>query len=178
MARIALNVSQETFDSAENRDFAPVPVGWHTVNIFEVTNKLSSAQAKNPGQPQLNVQFKIADGHDHANRRLFKLFNLFGETPFDTINFFKALGYTLEEVKSLDTDDLLGKELQVRVAHEVKQIKGEDGRYAKPADPKDYTYRENVNGFRSTEAGDTASTAKVAAGGTAKATASGAKFTL
>lgn len=177
MARITLNVAQDVVESATGGGFDPVPKGKHTVTVFEVKNQVSSAQAKTPGAPQINVQFRIADGHPHANRRVFKLFNCYGEKPYDTINFFKALGYDYEEITQtgIDTDDLLGRELQITIDHEEKKTK-ESG-YKESFDPKEY--RERITGYRNLESVEVSGQAKVAAGGTAqKATSTGAKFTL
>jgi hypothetical protein len=168
MARITLNVSEETFTSAENKTgFDPVPKGWYPVNVFEVKAKESGPNSKNPGSPQINVQFKIQDGSEATdgtkvgNRRGFKLFNLYGETPFDTINFFKALGYSYEQIKEegIDTDDLEGEELEVYFAVVPKQIK-QGNKYVNDPDGEK---TNEIRGFRSIGSGEVAKQAKTAA---------------
>jgi hypothetical protein len=186
MARITLNVAQETFESAENKTgFDPVPKGWYRCNVFEVKAKESGPNSKNPGSPQINVQFKIQDGEEAAdgsdtkvaNRRGFKLFNLYGDTPFDTINFFKALGYSYEQIKEegVDTDDLEGEELEVYFGTRVKQIKNASGKYVNDPDGEK---ENNLTGFRAIGAGEVAKQAKTAAKSSKAGTAKAGGFSL
>jgi hypothetical protein len=182
MARISLNIDQETFDST-NTDFAPVPEGKYKVTVFEVTDG-EVKTGPNKGKQRINVQFRIADGElapdgsKQGNRRLFAGINTFkgrsqktGEEtlPFDLVGIVKALGGNADDLENLDTDDWLGEELEVTVVHEEKMTK-ESG-YTESYEPA--RFREVVKGYRSLHAAETAavSSATVKAGGKAKASA-------
>lgn len=190
MARLSLNVDQETFDSA-GRTFEPVPVGDYTVSIFEIKPD-EVKTGGNKGKPRLKFQFKIVegetapDGSNQGNRRLFTDINAFegvstktGQPtpPYDLVAIGKAIGLTAEELADADTDDWLGEELQVSVTHEEKKTK-ESG-YTQSFNPPQF--REKVRGFRSLTSVGTSAAASVAAkapaAGKAKA-ATGAKFKL
>lgn len=188
--RLSLNVDQETFDSA-GANFEPVPAGNYKATVFEVTSG-EVKSGDNKGKPRLNVQFRIADGElspegkKVGNRRVFSGINAFygksaktGEpvAPFDLVGIVKALGGTSEDLADLDTDDWLGKELEIKVAHEEKKTKESNYRdsYTPPQ------FREVVKGYRSLEAAETASSASatVKANSGAKAAVGGnTKFTL
>lgn len=172
MARIQLNVDQESFDGA---GFEPVPVGPYKVNIYSIDVR-EVKQGDHKGKPRLNFQFRIQDGETspenkrQGNRRLFVELNAF-ETPnkkdpskmnppFDLISIGKAIGLTREQINDLDTDDWLGKELQLSVAaHEDKMAKNPvTNKYDIATGEK----REVIKGFRSLES---ASTSKAASAG-------------
>jgi hypothetical protein len=185
MARLTLNVDQETFDSA-GRSFEPVPVGRYKVSIFSIVND-EVKSGDNKGKPRLKFQFRIADGEvdsngtNQANRRLFADVNAFNGTskegkptsPFELVAIGKAVGVSAEEFADADTDDWLGEELQVTVKWTPKQRK--DEKLGKWVDIEPTEYKEKVGGFRSLEsvATSAAATARVT-GGAAKA-ATGAK---
>lgn len=169
MARITLNVAQDKFDNASGGDFPLIKAGKYLANVF-AAETAECQSANNKGKPQVKVQFKIQDGQGFDNRRLFKTFNFFGDNPFDTINFLKALGfdYTQISVEGIDTDDLLGKELEITVKHRKKMSK-ESG-YKTPVEPEEFM--EEVSGYRNPDAAATASKGK------AVASANGSKFVL
>jgi len=194
MARISLNVDQETIDSA-GRTFEPVPAGTYTVSVFSITeDTVKSHDGGNFGKPRLKFQFRIADGEEAAdgskqgNRRLFADINNFPgknkegkETPsFDLVAIGKAFGAnTPEQLADIDTDDWLGEELLVTVTHRRKQHKvGEKWVDIEPAE-----FREQVRGFRSLDSANTSAAATATVLGKApsaapKAKVSGAKFKL
>lgn len=171
MARLTLNIDQDSFDGA---GFEPVPVGPYKVNIYSVEVQEVKG-GENKGKPRLNFQFRIQDGETspegkkQGNRRLFVGVNAF-ETPnrkdpsktnkpFDLISIGKAIGLTLDQINNLDTDDWLGKELQLSVAaHEPKMSKGPSGKYDVDSGEK----REVIKGFRSLESAGTAAAASSA----------------
>lgn len=161
MARIVLNVAEDKFDNASGGDFPLIPAGKYLANVFAAEDA-ECQSANNKGKPQVKVQFKLQDGQGYDNRRLFKTFNFFGDNPFDTINFLKALGfdYTQISVEGIDTDDLMGMELEVTVKHRKKMSK-ESG-YKTPVEPEEFM--EEVSGFRSADAAATAGAAKASAG--------------
>jgi hypothetical protein len=180
--RLSLNVDQEVFDSA-GANFEPVPAGNYKATVYEVTTgKVKSGE--NEGKDRLNVQFRIADGElapdgsKQGNRRVFAGINAFyGKSkkdgspvaPFDLVGLVKALGGNAEDLADLDTDDWLGQELEIKVAHEEKKTK--ESNYREPFNPPQY--REVIKGYRSLDAAETAavSSSTVKAGGKAKATA-------
>jgi hypothetical protein len=161
MARIQLNIDQDAFDGA---GFEPVPVGPYRVNIYSIETREVKA-GENKGKPRLNFQFRIQDGETspegkrQGNRRLFVECNAFStqnkkdpskmNAPFELISIGKAIGLTLDQINDLDTDDWLGKELQLSVtAHEDRMAKNpETGKYDIPTGQKN----EVIKGFRSVE---------------------------
>ena len=192
MARIALNVDQETLDSA-GRSFEPVPAGPYTVTVFSITDDVVK-NGDNKGKPRLKFQFRIADGEEapdgtnQGNRRLFADVNAFegknqktgaATPPYDLLAIAKALGTSAEELADLDTDDWLQEELQVTVGHKKKQHQV-NGAWVniEPAE-----WREVVRGYRSLASVQTSVAASAAVAGKApaaapKAKAAGAKFKL
>jgi len=192
MARLSLNVDQETVDSS-GREFEPVPVGTYTVSIFSITND-EVKNGDNKGKLRLKFQFRIVDGEEapdgskQGNRRLFADINAFEGTdkktgkptpPYDLLAIAKALGTSAEELADLDTDDWLQEELQVAVTHRRKQHQV-NGSWV---DIEPAEYREQVRGFRSLDSVTTSAAATAAVLGKApsaapKAKASGAKFKL
>jgi len=192
MARLSLNVDQETVDSS-GREFEPVPVGTYTVSIFSITND-EVKNGDNKGKLRLKFQFRIVDGEEapdgskQGNRRLFADINAFEGTdkktgkptpPYDLLAIAKALGTSAEELADLDTDDWLQEEMQVNVAHRRKQHQV-NGSWV---DIEPAEYREQVRGFRSLDSVTTSAAATAAVLGKApsaapKAKASGAKFKL
>lgn len=57
--------------------FAPLPSGKYQVNIFDTKPGAYGNKSANSGRPNVNVQFKIADGQKGANRRIFQTVGLF-----------------------------------------------------------------------------------------------------
>jgi hypothetical protein len=182
MARLSLNVDQETFDSA-GRSFDPVPVGRYKVTIFSIGDAVVGGTGDNAGKPRLKFQFRIvdgevaADGSRQGNRRLFSDINAFEGVnqktkeptpPYDLVAIGKALGYDTEALKDVDTDDWLGEELYVDVTWEEKKTK--ESNYKESFSPKQY--REKVRGYRSLASVETSATATAAVVGKA---ATGAK---
>lgn len=190
MVRLTLNVDEAVFEGA---GFDLIPTGRHRVTIYDVNQREVKA-GKNAGKPRLNFQFKIVEGEPHGNRRLFTDVNAF-ETEstkepgkmnpmYDLIGLGKAIGLTVDQVKDFDSDEWLGQELFLTVAHEEKKTK--ESNYTESFDPPEY--RETVKGFRSTASVTTSvGAAATVAGGKAPAAAKAAtgakaaakpKFTL
>jgi len=195
MARIALNVDQETLDGA-GRQFEPVPAGPYTVTIFSIGEDTVKNEGPNKGKPRLKFQFRIADGETapdgskQGNRRLFADVNAFegvsqktGEPtpPFDLLAIAKAIGVSAEELADADTDDWLGEELQVTVAHKRKQKQNPETKKWENIEPAEW--REEIKGYRSLDSVAVSAAATAAVVGKApsaapKAKAAGAKFKL
>ena len=187
MARLTLNIDQDTFDGA---GFEPVPVGPYKVNIYSVEVQ-EVKQGENKGKSRLNFQFRIQDGETapegkkQGNRRLFVGVNAFStpnkkdpsktNQPYDLIAIGKAIGLTLEQINNIDTDEWQGKELQLSVAaHEPKMSKNP---VTNKFDIDSGEKREVIKGFRSLASAATSSAAGAAvlAG---SAPAGNAKFSL
>lgn len=176
MARLTLNVDQETFDSA-GRSFTPVPPGDYKVTIFSIVND-EVKTGDNKGKLRLKFQFRIADGEvapdgaNQGNRRLFADINAFNGTdkktsqptpPYDLVAIAKAMGASRDELDDIDTDDWLGEELYVSVTWEEK--KTAESNYKESFNPKQY--REKVRGFRSVASVETSAAATAAVTGKA-----------
>lgn len=187
MARLSLNIDQDTFDGA---GFEPVPVGPYKVNIYSLEVQEVKG-GENKGKPRLNFQFRIQDGETspegkkQGNRRLFVGVNAFAtpnkkdptktNQPFDLISIGKAIGLGMDEINNLDTDDWLGKELQLSVAaHEAKMAKGPSGKYDVDTGEK----REVIKGFRSLASAETSSAASAGVLAGSGASGGNAKFKL
>jgi hypothetical protein len=192
MARLTLNIDQDSFDGA---GFEPVPVGPYRVNIYSIdVREVKTGDHK--GKPRLNFQFRVQDGQTspegkkQGNRRLFVELNAFEmpnkkdpskmNAPFELIAIGKAIGLDREQINDLNTEDWLGKELQLSVAaHEEKLAKNPaTGKY----DIKTGTYREVIKGFRSVESAGTAAAASAAvlakAGSAKTGSAANSQFSL
>lgn len=182
MVRLTLNVDDTTYEEA-GQAYELIPTGRKRVTIFDIKAG-EVAGGKNKGKPRLNFQFKIAEGEEHANRRLFAGVNAF-ETEsikepgkmvpmYDLIAIGKAIGLTAEQVKNFDSDEWLGEELYLTVAHEEKKTK--ESNYTESFNPPEY--REVTKGYRSVDSVTTslgaAATVKAPATAGAKA-ATGAK---
>lgn len=169
MARISLNITQETFEST-NTDFTPVPEGDYKVTVYEVKDGTVQSGA-NKGKQRVNVQFRIQDGETspdgkrQGNRRLFAGINTFfgvskkdGKpvAPFDLVGIVKALGGDANDLANLDTDDWQGQELIVKVVHEEKMTK--ESNYTESFNPAQY--REVVKSYRSIDSAGKSATAK------------------
>jgi hypothetical protein len=195
MARLSLNVDQETLDGA-GRQFEPVPAGPYTVTIFSITED-KVKEGDNKGKLRLKFQFRIADGETapdgskQGNRRLFADVNAFegvsqktGEPtpPYDLLAIAKALGVAAEDLADIDTDDWLGEELQVTVGHKKKQT--QDPTTKKWVDANPVEFKEVIRGYRSLASVATSVAASAAVAGKApsavagKAKAAGSKFKL
>lgn len=171
MARLTLNVDQETYDNA-GRTFDPVPPGNYEVSIFAITPD-EVKTGDNKGKLRLKFQFRIADGETSAdgqnqgNRRLFADINAFngvskttGEPtpPYDLLAIGKAIGLDAEALRDIDTDDWLQETLQVTVKH-VKKQQQVNGKWQ---DIVPNEFKEKVTGFRSLESVTTSAGAAIA----------------
>lgn len=178
MVRLTLNVDETTYEEA-GQAFELIPTGRKRVTIFDIKAG-EVAGGPNKGKPRLNFQFKIAEGEEHANRRLFAGVNAFeGKSQkdgsavpmYDLIAIGKAIGLTVEQVKNFDSDEWLGEELYLTVAHEEKKTK--ESNYTESHNPPEY--REVTKGYRSTGSVTTSLGAAVTVSAPAGKAATGAK---
>ena len=177
MVRLTLNVDDEVF---EGSGFELVPTGRKRVTIYEI-NQREVKSGKNAGKPRLNFQFKIAEGEPNAGRYLFANINAF-ETPsqkepgkmnpmYDLIAIGGAIGLTAEQVRNFNSDEWLGEELFLTVAHKEKKTK--ESNYTESFDPPEF--EEAVKGFRSTKSVTTSVAAAETVNGTPTKAATGTK---
>lgn len=126
--------------SEGNTGFKPLPAGPYAVSIFDAEVEEYGPKTANKGRNFLKVQFRIDDGQDNANRRLFENIPLFttwaatkknpeGSDAFTFYAFFSAvLGKKDKEFRDEVRDaiaagkftvpepnEILGKKLTVNV---------------------------------------------------------------
>lgn len=178
MARISLNVDQETFDKAGS-GFELLKGGTYEATFYEVEEQEGTFE-ENKGLPQANIQFRISegeldsDGKDMGNRRIFHTVPLHmvknrkGEevAPWQLIQIVKALGGDSETLKNVDTDDWVGEAVKIEVTEVVKKEKV-GGEWVDRADGEK---KNKIKSVRSVESAEKAEGAK------AKAKSSGFTF--
>lgn len=107
----------ETFTTADmpesENKFKSLPTDWYRVEI------VSGEVKDNPqtGNRAINLGMKIT-GEDYNNRRLFARFNIRNRNPVATKIGLEQWGDLMRAVgvlKASDTDELLGRELEVKV---------------------------------------------------------------
>lgn len=157
MAREALIIDEEVANGGGT--FKPLPAAWYTVEIEDVEAREVKA-GKNAGKEMFNYKLKVIGG-DYDGRKLFVNACLWKEAIFTQRDIQAALGlYKRGETafQIAEEDDLIGKELKVRVVVKNKFVKpGEDPELDEDGEPvKD----NEVKGFG--PAGGTAAPAKKA----------------
>ena len=131
MAREALLLDENV---ATGGAFKPLPKAWYHVEIDDVEER-EVKNGKNVGKEMYGYKFKVVGG-DFDGRYLFTQSCLWAEAIFTQRDIQKAVGYEgLGEPNAqgkrpfsiADTDELIGKELQVYVVIKDKFVKpGED----------------------------------------------------
>ena len=125
--------------------FAPLPAGKYQVNVFDTKPGAFGNKSANADRPNVNVQFKVADGQKGANRRIFQTVGLFlnwaataknpdGADNFLFYQFFGAVTgqkdkdfrakvkeVGLEKLSTLlpDPDEILGKQVTLDLGIEL-----------------------------------------------------------
>ena len=127
MAREALIIDE---DVATGGTFTPLPKGWYNVEIEDVEERKVKA-GKNAGKDMYGYKFKVVGG-DFDGRKLFAQSCLWTEAIFTQRDIQAAVGYaSLGEPNAqgkrpfsiADEDELIGKELKVRVVVKDKYVK-------------------------------------------------------
>lgn len=135
MAREALIIDEEVANGGGT--FKPLPAGWYTVEIEDVEEK-ESKSAKNLGKPMFNYKFKVIGG-DHDGRKIFTTACLWKEAIFTQRDIQAALGLYKRGETSFqiaDEDQLIGKELKIRVVVKDKYVKpGEEPELDEDGEP-------------------------------------------
>jgi hypothetical protein len=169
VAREALIIDE---DVATGGAFEPLPKGWYHVEIEDV-EEVASKSAKNLGKPMYKYKLKVVGG-DFDGRKLFPQACLWPEAIFTQRDIQAALGIELGESKNgkrtfliADEDDLIGKELKVRVIVKPKFVKeGEEPDTKPDGSPAE---DNEVKGYAPLTANSAASPAVKKAGGAKKA---------
>jgi hypothetical protein len=106
---------QIVVDFSEATDFTPVPEGdyWTTIVKAEIKETKS-------GLPKITVTMDIQEG-EHAGRKLFDDMILQGANAlgYTKRKLLAILGDVPEGSFNMDTDDLIGVDVRVRVYHDV-----------------------------------------------------------
>ena len=151
MAREAIIIDEATAEGSST--FAPLPAAWYDVVIEEV-EAVEVQNGKNAGKEMFKYKFKV-EGGDHDGRILFSNSCLWQGALFTQVDIQKAVGIAQPEAKNgkvafqiAEEDDLIGKELKVRVIQKPKFVKegeepelDEEGNPVKANEVKSYKAR-------------------------------------
>jgi hypothetical protein len=126
VAREALIIDEEVANGGGT--FKPLPAGWYHVEIEDVEER-QVKNGKNTGKEMFGYKFKVVGG-DYDNRKLFAQSCLWQEAIFTQRDIQKAVGIVPPEAKNgkvafriADEDELIGKELKVRIIVKPKHVK-------------------------------------------------------
>lgn len=106
MAKLKYDVS----DVEPSSDFKPIPVGLYVCRITEC----EQGPSKSSGRDQVAITLEVAKG-DYEGRLLWDYIGLDEPSEWKFRQFIDAIGE--KEKGSLDTDDVVGTLIQVRVKH-------------------------------------------------------------
>ena len=149
MARKNLDTQNYGFVEGNDNSYSVLPEGEYLTSIYDVKDIEFAKRGGNAGRPAINVQFRLVDGRPHANRRLFDRVPMFatfapkegkekGSQAFRFFQFWSAvLGIKRSEFEKqyktleaegkdpfetlLYNDELLGKQVVVKVGHEQSE---------------------------------------------------------
>ncbi len=106
------------FSAVQSRD--PLEPGWYLGRIDKIEEKTSST-----GKPMLAVQYEIMANEDGdvvpGNRRVFENWVLTPEAMWKVKQVFSALGLEAEAIVDIDTDELLGMTLMLKIVQDTYQ---------------------------------------------------------
>jgi hypothetical protein len=144
-SNLRVNFSQEEADS-KALDFSPLPAGKYKATVFDVKNERCGPDSKNPGKPMWNIQFRIADGEPHENRRVFTRAMLFEGALYTTSQLLKATGHpdAIETGNIPPGHTLVGSEVVITLSHQLDKWAMKD---QPPGAPK--IYKNEVKGISS-----------------------------
>ena len=149
MARKNLDTQNYGYVEGNDNSYSVLPEGEYLTSIYDVKDIEFAKRGGNAGRPAINVQFRLVDGRPHANRRLFDRVPMFatfapkegkekGSQAFRFFQFWSAvLGIKRSEFEKqyktleaegkdpfetlLYNDELLGKQVVVKVGHEQSE---------------------------------------------------------
>jgi hypothetical protein len=102
------------FTDVEVRNFDPIPTGKYHVKITDAEIKQSGPASKNPGSDYINFEYTVQEG-DYNNRKVFGMASLLPHALFSIKGILQAVGYDAEGEMEFELDDLIGKDLIVKV---------------------------------------------------------------
>lgn len=140
-----LNITPEDIKNATGNTFEPIPEGIYGATIVEAVVKDSKA-----GNPMYALNLRISEGATGIGRKIRSWHVIQGPGSFSSAALLKALdlpylkkGMTEEEIADFefpDADDLIGRELNVKIKVESYEGLDEDTGEAETR------YRNNVAG--------------------------------
>ncbi len=106
------------FSAVQSRD--PLEPGWYLARIAQIDEKTTTT-----GKPMLAVQYEVTATEDGevvpGNRKVFENWVLTSEAMWKIKQVFSALGMPTEAIVDIDTDDLLGQELMLKIIQDTYQ---------------------------------------------------------
>ncbi len=143
---LRVNFSQQEAES-KALDFSPLPAGKYRATVFDVKNERCGPNSKNPGKPMWNVQFRIADGQNYDNRRVFTRAMLFEGALYTTSQLLKATGHgdAIESGNIPAGHTLVGSEVVITLSRQVDKYAMEQ------QGTSDKIYKNEVKGISSLE---------------------------
>lgn len=100
------------FSSVPSRE--PLEEGFYVLMVSKVEEKKSST-----GNPMLSIEFDVKNVE--GNRKVFDNFVLIEKSLWKVKEFFEALGMDASSIVEIDTQELVGLELQAKVIQEEYQ---------------------------------------------------------
>jgi hypothetical protein len=111
------------FSNVETRDFKPLPAGWYTVHVTDGEVRESGPSSKNPGSEYWHMEYTVDEGQEGANHKIWDNVSLLPHALFSLKGLCGAAGFDVSGDLDIEIEDLLGKQLQVR----INQYKGDNG---------------------------------------------------
>lgn len=116
----------------EVRDFEPVPSGKYHVAVTDGELKESGENAKNPGAEYIKWEFTIQDDA-YAGQKLWANASLLPHALFTLKGLLAAVGYDTSGEVDFEIDDVIGKELVVRVTKKGERTNPQTGETYDPS---------------------------------------------
>lgn len=141
-----LNITKKDIENAVGGNFDPVPAGVYGGTIVEAVIK----DSKSSGNPMYALNIRISEGATGIGRKIRSWHVIQGPGAFSSTNLLKALDLPyirkdmteqeLEEFEFPDADDLIGRELNIKVGVDsYKGLNQETGE-------EETRYRNNIAG--------------------------------
>jgi hypothetical protein len=104
------------FSNVQSRE--PLEPGWYLVTVSSIEEVTAST-----GNPMLKITMDVDSDESgtpiDGNRKLFTNLVLIEKTMGMVKNFMNAIGLTLDDIVTIDTDELIGSQVMVRVVQEM-----------------------------------------------------------
>ena len=149
MARLSFSLTDNEATSGDS--FEPLPEGWYNVVIDSVEEQ-ESKSAKNKGKPMYVIDYKVQGG-DFDGRTKREWSCLWAGALFTQVSLQKAIGRP-ETVANgnldvLEPDDLVGKELKIKIKHKEESYTDKETGEEKPV------IRDNIQSRAAVDGGST-----------------------